>query len=204
MTPRTITTDAQARREAIPNLATVEARAVGDGDNASAARALAQDRADTIRDAVTVVSAEQISTTNIQVEHTSDVFGEDTDAEYRAKERLLIECVPETAEGVVVEVADAGGTVESVHFHLHEDIRRQLQDEALAAAMQRAREKAERIAAVEGAVVAEVQSVTTREVSTGMNSIVDEALSRPPDTDVAPEPVGVTEAVEAVFELTAE
>jgi uncharacterized protein YggE len=44
-------------------------------------------------------------------------------------------------------VTDAGGTVRGVEFELHEERRRALRDEALAAATERAREKADRVAA---------------------------------------------------------
>jgi len=204
MTTRTITTDATARRETDPELATVEINVTGQGNEAADARALARDRAATIRDSLTAVSADQIRTVDIQVEDATEPFTADIDAQYQATERLHVECVPETTEQVVVEVTDAGGTVRSVEFQVHEQVRRQLQDEALAAAMERAREKASRLAAVEGLVVSDVQRITTTEVSTGMDSIVEEALEGSPDTDLSPAPIAVSEAVEVVYELTAE
>jgi uncharacterized protein YggE len=204
MTTRTITTDATARRETDPELATVEVTVTGDGEKASGARALARDRAATIHDSLSTVSADQIRTVDIQVEDATEPFTPDIDAQYQATERLHVECVPETAEPVVVEVTDAGGTVQTVTFQVHDQIRRQLQDEALAAAMERAREKASRLAAVEGLAVSDVKSITTREVSTGMDSIVEEALEGSPDTDLSPPPITVSEAVEVVYELTAE
>lgn len=112
--------------------------------------------------------------------------------------------MPETAEAVVVEVTDAGGTVHTIQFKLHEDVHRQLQNKALTTAMERAREKAKHIAAAEGLVVGEVQEVTTREVSSGMESIVDEALAASPDTDLHPAPVAVSESVKVIYELTEE
>lgn len=202
MTRRTITTDATARRERDPELATVDAKATGEGEEAATARALARDRAATIRESVAAVPADRIQTVEMEVRETTDLFGEDSDAAYRATERFEIACVPETAEAVVVDVTDAGGTVQSVEFHVHDEVRRQLQDEALAAAMERARAKATQIAAAEGLAVAEVQSVTTREISTGMDSIVDDALSGPADDDFSPTPVSVSEGVEVVYELT--
>jgi hypothetical protein len=70
--------------------------------------------------------------------------------------------------------------------------------------MERAREKAEQMAATEGLAVAEMQEATTREVSTGFDSIVDEALASGPDTDLHPTPITVSEGVKAVFEIDEE
>lgn len=200
-----ITTEAVARRETLPDLARVEVTAVGEGENTRDALALASDRASTIRESVTTVSNEQIRTVDIQVEDSSEAFvTPETDAQYVGKERLIIECIPDTAEAVVMEVTDAGGTVQTVDFYLHEDVRRRLQNEALSAAMERAREKAERMAAAEGLIISEVREATTSEASSGMQSIVDEALERGHETNLAPTPVTVTESVEVVYELTTE
>jgi hypothetical protein len=50
--------------------------------------------------------------------------------------------------------------------------------------------------------VAGVQDVATNDVSTGMESIVDEALGSGSDTDFHPEPITVSESVEVTYELT--
>lgn len=202
MTARTITTSATAQRKETPDLATVEVTAVGEGDSVAAARTTARDRTTTVRESVTAVSADQIRIVDLQIEDTDEMFDPATDAAYQATERLHIDCVPETAEEVAIEVTDAGGTIRNVQFYLHEEVHRQLQNEALTAAMERSREKAEQIAVTEGLDVAGVQGVTTKNVSTGMESIVDEALASGCDTDLHPEPITVSESVEATYELT--
>lgn len=204
MATRTITTTATVSREAEPELATVEATVIGKGDEAAIARAQARDRAATIQESITAVSTDRIRTVDMQVRDSEEPFGPATNAAYRAKECLHIDCVPGTAEAVVVQVTDAGGTVQGVQFNLHEHARRQLQDDALMAATQRAREKADRIAAVEGLAVSEVQRVTIEEASTGMDSIVEEALNRNPDADFMPGPIAVSQAVEVEYELAEE
>jgi uncharacterized protein YggE len=151
---------------------------------------------------VTAVPADQIQTVDLQIENTDEMWDPATDTVYQATERLHIDCVPETAEEVVVEVTDASGTIRNVQFYLHEDIHRQLQNEALAAAMERSREKVEMIAATEELDVAGVQDVATKDGSTGMESIVDEALGSGSDTDLHPEPITVSESVEVTYELT--
>lgn len=201
MTSRTITTDAIARCEAAPDLATVEATAVGEAESAGDARVIARDRASTLRESIVDVSAGQVRTVDLQVQGTDEMFDPATDAAFRATERLHIDCLPETAESVVVDVANAGGQIQSVQFHLHEDKHRALQNDAIGSAMERAREKAERIASAEGVALAGIRDATTKEVSTGFESIVDEALASSPDTNLHPAPVTVSEGVEVVYEL---
>jgi len=202
MTARTITTSATAQRTETPDLATVEVTAIGEGDSVVAAQTTARDRTTTIRKSVNAVPADQIQTVDLQIEDTDEMFDFVTDAAYQATERLHIDCVPETAEEVVIEVTDASGTIPNVQFYLHEDVHWQLQNEALTAAMERSREKANLIAATEGLDVAGVQDVATKDASTGMESIVDEALASGSDTDLHPEPNTVSESVEVTYELT--
>jgi uncharacterized protein YggE len=202
MTSRTITTDAIARCEAAPDLAIVEAVAIGEGESAGAARAIAKDRASTLRESVTDVSPDQVRAVDLQVQDTDEIFDPVTDAPFQATERLHIECLPETAEAVVVDVTNAGGQIQSVQFHLHENKHQELQNEAIRSAMERAREKAEQIASAEGLALAGIQEATTREVSTGLESIADEAFASGPDTNLHPTPITVSERVEVVYELT--
>ena len=204
MKSRTITVDAVGRCEEVPELATVEAFAIGEGESASNARAIAKDRASTIRESITDISTDQIRTVDLQVQDTDEMFDPVTDASFHATERLHIDCLPENAESVVVDVTNAGGQIQTVQFQLYEDKRRELQDKAIDSAMERAREKAEQMAAAEGLAVAEMQEAATTDVSTGFESIVDEALASSPDTDLCPAPITVSEGVKAVYELSEE
>jgi uncharacterized protein YggE len=204
MKSRTVTVDAVGQCEAVPDLATVEAFAIGEGESASDARAIAKDRASTIRESITDISTDQIRTVDLQVQDTDEMFDPVTDAPFQATERLHIDCLPENAESVVVDVTNAGGQIQTVQFQLHEDKRRELQDKAINSAMERAREKAEQMAAAEGLAVAEMQEAATTDVSTGFESIVDEALASSPDTDLRPTPITISEGVEVVYELSEE
>jgi uncharacterized protein YggE len=204
MEAKTITVDAVDRCEAVPDVATVEAFTIGEADSASDARAMAKDRATTLRESITNASSNQVRTVDLQVQDTDEMFDPVTDAPYQATERLHIDCIPENAESVVVDVTNAGGQIQNVQFQFHEEKRRELQNNAIRSAMERAREKAERMAAAEGLVVAELREATTKEVSTGMETIVDEALASNPDTNLQPAPMTVSEGVEVVFELSEE
>ncbi len=197
---RTITTEAVGRRELRPELARVEATASGAGESATAARTAARDRARIVRESVSVVPGDAISTTNLRVRSADELLDE-IDAEYRATDRLCIECPPDTAESVVTAVTDAGGTTQSVKFRPHEAVRQQRADETLAVAMERARERAEQIAGAEGLQIARVLEVTTDEPDTTETPFVDEALERHREADVAPSPTVVSEGVEVVYEI---
>lgn len=201
MNARTITTNATGTGETTPDLATVEVNATGEGETATVARAAARDRVSAIRDSVETADPNRIRTVDFQVETSDEPFGPCTDAEYWARERLEIDCVPETAESIVIEATDAGGTVKSIEFDLHEDVYHELSDRALSEAMARAREKAERIAAAEDLVVGRVLDVTTTDTDTGMESLLDEAISSDPGTDIHPTPLEVVETVEVIYEL---
>jgi uncharacterized protein YggE len=201
MPARTITTRATGRGERAPDLATVEVNATGEGETATVARTAARDRAGAIRDSVETAAPERVRTVDFQVEASGEAFGPCTDAEYWARERLEIDCVPETAADVVVEATDAGGTVESVEFGLHDAVYSDLSDRALSDATDRARVKAERIAAAEDLVVDRVLDVTATETDSGRNSLLADAISAGPGTDIHPTPVEVVETVEVTYEL---
>jgi uncharacterized protein YggE len=201
MKSRTVTVDAVGQCEAVPDLATVEAFAIGEGESASDARAIAKDQASTIRESITDISTDQIRTVDLLVQDTDEMFDPVTDAQFQATERLHIDCLPGNAESVVVDVTNAGGQIQTVQFQLHENKRRELQDKAIDSAMERARGKAEQMAAAEGLAITEMQEAATTDVSTGFEGIVDEALASSPDTDLHPAPIIVSAGVEVVYEL---
>lgn len=196
----TITIEATAQREAMPDVARITALARAGGEDAGAARAIVRDRTATIRESVSDVDSVAIHTLDIEIDESAELFEPETDAPYVARERLEIRCAPEAAEAVVIAVTDAGGSVQSVEFALHEQVRRELEDEAQGAALKRARKKATTLAGAEGLSVGEAQTITTTDVDTGMSGLVEMAVSEP-DCDVAPAPITVSEAVEVVYEL---
>lgn len=200
MTERTITTEATGRRTETPDLATVELEATAGADTPAAARRSARDLAAGIRSAQTAVDPDRVRTTEIRVEEADELFGPDTDERYRGLERLRIDCVPETAEDVVVDSLEAGGTVQRVEFGFHEEVRERLQDEALDAAVTRAREKAERLARAEDSTVGGVRELTMTD-ERGMDGLVDAALCDHDSADLQPTPVTVSQSVEVVYEL---
>ncbi|WP_276300245.1 SIMPL domain-containing protein [Halorussus lipolyticus] len=204
MTGRTITTDAAGRCEQSPEKAVVEATAIGEGESAASAQENARRCAAAVREALAELDPDRIATTELEVADSSQAFDPATDEAYRAVERLRIDCAPEAVREVVVVASDAGATVPSVEFGLSDETRTQLEADALDAAMDRARAKAERIADAEELSVGGVQEVTARGRESGMSSIVDDALASSGDLDVHPGPIPVSESIEVTYELADE
>ena len=202
MQSQTVTVDAVGRSATAPDVALVEAYVTGPGDSASDARAIVADRAATLRESITAVTPEQVTTVEMQVQDTTKAFDAVADAPFEATERFQIECAPNQAETVVLDVASGGGQVQTVQFQLLETTRRSLRNDALDTAMDHAREKAERIAVAEDLTITTMHEVTMKDVSSGFESIADEALASSPDTDVHPAPVTVAERVEVVYQCS--
>ena len=202
MTKRTITTDATAKREAQPDVASVKIEAVGEGDSPEIAHLDARDHAATVRESLKEadVSEDQIRTTEVRVEDTSDMFIEaETDAAYRSVEEIQVNCAPETASEVFELVTKAGGTVSAVWFKLHDEVRHRLSEEAASVALEKARKKAERLASTEGLEIDEVQEVTMTEADVGEFDIGEDLISE--DVDLCPTPIVVSETVKATYEV---
>ena len=148
---RTVTTEATARRETAPELARVELTVTAGGESAATARTAVDDRAANVRDPLTtVVDPGDVRTTDRRIESSGEMFDPSVDEAFQATVELTVDCVPETAEDVVVTATNAGVTVDRVEWHPHESVCRRLHDEALEAATERAREKAEYVATAEG------------------------------------------------------
>jgi uncharacterized protein YggE len=209
MTPPTITVTATGRREAVPERATIEAVAIGTGESADVALASAEDREATIRDSLDAVAADKLQTVERQVENTDEMFDPVTEAAYEATSALVVHCAPATAEAAVVDIADGGGRVRNVEFELIDERYRDFQDQVLTAATERARKKANRIAAAEGLTITGVRDISTTETphSSGIvenSSLVEAALSDGPDTGLQPSPIEIVESVEAVYDVAEE
>lgn len=198
----TITVDATANQQGHPDRAGIELETVGEGETPATARAHAHDRTETIRESITAIPAEQIRTASIEVVETDGMFGPESDAEYHATERLTIECRPAQVEDIVMDVTDVGGTIQSVEFGLRTDTHHRLQDAALTAATERARSKAERIATAEGLDIVGIERISTADVISGMDDLVDEALDESYTADFSPSPVTIAESVEVVYAMT--
>ena len=199
---RTVQVDATGQAEALPELASIKVAASETGETTAAAYANAKDQAAAIRSSVTSIDEDQVRTVDFTVEDPADFYECNTDAPFEATERLEIDCTPDAVEEIVVDVTDAGGMVREVNFKPRKSVARQLEEEALTGAMQRAREKAESIASTECLGVGDILDVTEKRDELGMDSLVDEALEMNPGTAIQPSLITVSETVEVTFELT--
>ena len=196
VTARTVTTTASATRAAAPDSATVAVTALGEGASAARARDRARNRAATIRTAIEATAEVTVETVDHRVTNSAATFEPETDAAFRAVEECHVRCEPAAVDTVVVEVTDSGGGVDHVQFALTDAARAELQEEAMTAAVDRARQKADRLAAAEGPA----QTITTKPARPG-GEPVDDAWES--DPTVHPAPISVTERVEVAYELVA-
>jgi len=201
MTQRTITTDATAKREARPDIASIEIEAIGEGESPEVAHVDARDRAATVRESLkeTDISEDQIRTTEVRVEDTSDMFIDaETNAAYQSVKELQVNCAPETASEVFEIATKAGGKVSNVRFKLHDEVRHRLLEEAASAALEKSQKKAERLASTEGLELAGVQEVTTTD-TIGMSGLDEDFVCE--GVDLYPAPISVSETVKATYKL---
>lgn len=200
VTARTVTTTASATRAAAPDSATVAVTALGEGASAARARDRARNRAATIRTAIEATAEVTVETVDHRVTNNAATFEPETDAAFRAVEECHVRCEPAAVDTVVVEVTDSGGGVDHVQFALTDAVRAELQEEAMTAAVDRARQKADRLAAAEGLAVGPAQTITTKPARPG-GEPVDDAWES--DPTVHPAPISVTERIEVAYELVA-
>ena len=200
VTARTVTTTASATRAEAPDSATVAVTALGEGASAARARERARNRAAAIRTAIEAIADVTIETVDHRITNSTAAFDPETDAAFRAVEECHVRCEPDAVEAVVVEATDGGGGIDHVQFALADTTRAELQDAAMTAAVDRAREKAERLAAAEGVAVGSAQTITTQPARPG-GEAVDNAWES--DPAVHPAPISVTERVEVAYELVA-
>jgi uncharacterized protein YggE len=205
MSEQTITTTATGRYKAHPDVATVETKATGTGETAASARRVAQDCCAMVQQSLlnSGIESDNIRAVEFSVKRRADMFENDrTDNSYQAVKRLVIDCSPEAVDKIVSRTLDSGSTVPTVQFHLHDERQQQLQQDALAEAMNNARMKAEQLAAAEDLKIRSVAEITTLEDGTGMESIVEEALGKPTAGEFSPNPISMTEEVKVVYTAT--
>lgn len=196
----TVTATASATRAAAPDSATVAVTALGEAASAARARKRARNRAATVRTAIEATVEVGIETVDHRVTNSAATFEPETDAAFRAVEEFHVRCEPDAVATVVVEATDGGGGVDHVQFALTDTTRADLQTEAMTAAVDRARRKADRLAAADGLAVGTARSITTQPARPG-NEPVDDAWES--DPSVHPAPISVTERVEVEYELIA-
>ena len=198
-----LTSDGAYPRASARGIAPVQ-RIIAEGDTAEAARQTVADHEATLRDtllAETSLSLEYIRATGFEVRHQEDQFDpSQTDSDYRAVKDVQVDTQPGHAGDIVVIATDAGASVANVGFSITDSTRGDLEKQALANAMEKAREQSETLASVEDATVGTVLNVETREPS-GMQTIVDDALEIGSDHDFQPSPISVSGEVEVTYEL---
>lgn len=200
----TVTTTATGQAGALPDKARIKLEIIAEADTAKAARRKVIDHEATLRDILlteTSLSQDQIRATGFEVRHQEDQFEpSQTDFDYRAVKDFHVDVQPEYTGDIVVMATDAGASLKHVGFSITDSTRSNLEEQALANAVEKARKQSETVASAEGATVGTVLNLEAREPS-GMQTIVDDALEAGPDHDFQPNPVSVPIEVEATYEL---
>lgn len=200
----TVTTIATGQADTLPDKTRIKLEIIAEGDTAEAARQTVADHEATLRETLlteTSLSLEQIRATGFEVRHREDQFDpSQTGSDYRAVKDVQVDTQPGHAGDIVVIATDAGASVANVGFSIADSTRDDLEKQALANAMEKAREQSETLASVEDATVGTVLNVETREPS-GMQTIVDDALEIGSDHDFQPSPISVSGEVEVTYEL---
>jgi len=200
----TITTTATGQAETLPDTARIELEIIAEADTAKAARQTVTDHEATLRDTLlteTSLSQDQIRATGFEVRHQEDQFEpSQTDPDYRAVKDIHVDIQPKHAGDIVVTATDAEASLRHVGFSITDSTRSNLEEQALANAVEKARGKSETLASAEGATVGTVLNLEAREPS-GMQTIVDDALEFGSDHDFQPNPISVSVEVEATYEL---
>jgi uncharacterized protein YggE len=201
MGEQTITTEITAHRTQEPEVAIIEGMVFAEADNPAAAEARVRDRISTVRESLTASTSTQVRTTALQVDEVDDMFGPETEADFRAEETFKIECPPDTIETTASEITAASGTVRGIEFKLYPTTHQQLEDKVIQTALERAREQAKRIAETEDVALAELESVTTTDAARSPTSIADELLADVEASGPTMNPVEVSKRVEVVYSV---
>lgn len=199
MASKTVTTTATASRASKPEQATIDVLVLGRGDSAADARTAARDRGSLIRETIAVAD-DRVETREFQVTDAEASFEPEIDARFQATEQFRIRTQPSNVATLITEITDAGGSIETLQYQLTVETRTSLEDEVLAAAMKRARQKADSLAAAEALSVGGVVEIETKTVTTGHHATVETAWESAPN--LHPAPITVAETVEVMYELT--
>lgn len=208
---RTITVGATGQVQAQPDQAVLRVAVEATGENASAVRRRLAENVSRMREALGAmgIGSDQITTTDFDIRDQRRYRGPERErAPFRGRHAFAITLSDLNRTGqVIVTAVEHGVTgVEDVRFTLSAERRSELREEALAAAMDRARGQARVIADGANLTVVGVGSVRTADV--GLHPVRFEAAAMAGDAGGAPTAieggaVTVTAQVEVTYNATA-
>lgn len=204
----TVTVGASASVEAAPDLAVVRVAVEATAESAEEARATVADDAERMRAALREAGVPDgnVSTEAFNVYPQYDYSDETREfVGYRAVHAYRVEVAPDRA-GEVVDLAVGNGatSVSGISFELSDEVRQELREEALTAAVEKARADAETVATASGGSLGDVRSVSTSDGGDGGPGPIPFTESRSADdasTVVEPGTARVTASVTVVYEL---
>lgn len=198
MAERTVSTTATARRDVEPERVDIEFQVTADRESPEDARTAALDAAESLCDALPEDGARRAE---FRMDDETDGFASEDTAPYTASKRVEVACPPSTASEVLAAGTETGATATEVSVGLEPETYRAQHEQALSAAMERARAEADAVAGAEGLAVGPVRDVSVVDPD-GMDSLVADALgSSLGSVAFDPGPVSVVAEVEVVYDL---
>jgi hypothetical protein len=208
---RTITVSASGSAETDPDEAVLRLAVTVTAPDATTARNQVAENVSAIKAALADLGIEEsaIRTTDYRIyrdDHPRPTEkGEEVAPVYRARHTLRVEVADVDSVGQVLDAAvDAGATdIQDVQFTLAEDTRDDLRDQALTAAMERARSQADTLASSADLTVVGVSDVSTVDFDRPVVRYETAMAASGGDTEISTGPVSVTAQVTVVYNATA-
>lgn len=204
-TNRTVDVSASGTITAQPDQAVVRVGVEARGDDAATARQRLAENVTELRSALSEIEGAQVTTSGYDIgeNHRRSREDPDADPQYIARQSFEVTIDDTDDAGTVIDTAVANGatSVDGVQFTLSADRREELETQALQAAMDRSRSKADTLAERANLTIDGVRTVTT--VERGYRPHRMEATAAAGDgasTDIDSGPVTVTAQVQVTYE----
>lgn len=202
---QTIEVGASGQVSTQPDQAVVRVGVEARGPDAATARQRLAENVSTLRDGLAEIETARVTTSgyDIRQDHRRHRDDPEADPAYVARQTFTVTLNDTERAGEVIDTAvESGATsVDGVRFTLSDDRRDELEEQALEAAMDRARTKADTMASRANLTITGVQTATT--VERGYRPYEHEATAAAGDgasTSIDSGPVSVTAQVQVVYE----
>lgn len=203
MSTRTITVFGEGSTQFRSDRAVIRFQTSGGGEQPIDAYQTVADHTMTLRESLLDIGCDrsQLKITDCTVEHRSNLFDPPADApQYTGTESLIVRGDTEIIRERLVAGIETGAEVVEVQSVVSDEQRSKLRSQALAEATTEARTHAQAIADAEDVELGKLIDID-EESSSGMQSIVDDALEHPGPDNLVPGSIEISARVAATFEM---
>ncbi|MFW5929289.1 MAG: SIMPL domain-containing protein [Halobacteriota archaeon] len=204
---RYVEVSGEAEMEAAPDLAVLHVAVENESDDADDARKATAEAMDDVREALAELGVDEddMETSQFEIRRPRPTRDDERPDGHVAEHELRVETTDTDAVGGLLDAAvEAGATdVRGVSFELSDDRERELEDEALEAAMERARERAETIAGAGDVQVEQMRSASSTDsrVSPYRQEVAEEMDSGSSGTTISEGDVTASADVSVVYDV---